>query len=72
MSEILIKFDVPEELKEEFRLALAKLVKEISDDAKIQELEDEEDKIRELSIKLGRKVNKSLHERYKKLYPELK
>ncbi len=71
MSEILIKVNVSEESKERFKLALAKLAKELSDDIKVQELYDEEDKIRELSVMLGRKVNKSLHERYKKLYPKL-
>jgi len=72
MVEILIKIDIPEESKAEFKLALNKLIKELSEDAEIQELNDDEDKIKELSIILGRKVNKSLHDRYKKLYSRLK
>ena len=66
MVEVLIKVNMPEELKDKFKIALAKLMEELSDKGKIQELVDEEDEINELSILLGRKVNKSLHERYKK------
>ena len=72
MEEIIFKFNVPEESEERFRLALAKLIKELSDKAKMEELQNDDDEIKELSIMLGRKVNKSLHERYKKLFHELK
>ena len=70
MAEVLIKVEVSEEQKERLRLALARLAKELSS-VKIEELENEEDIINELSIELGREVNKSLHERYKRVYPKL-
>ena len=71
MVGVFVRVNIPEEQKERFRLALAKLLKELSENAKIEQFHDEEEEIRELSIELGRKVNKSLHERYKELYPEL-
>ncbi len=79
MEEIIIKVDVPKEFKEEFRIALAKVVEEFVKRIRVLELEQmlkkleskEEQELERWSIELGRKVNKSLHERYKRLYPKL-
>lgn len=79
MGEVIIKVNIPLEFKEEFKVALAKVVKEFVKRIRFLELEQmlkkvdskEEQNIIEQSIKLGRKVNKSLHKRYKKLYQEL-
>ncbi len=79
MEEIIIKVDVPKEFKEEFRIALAKVVEEFVKRIRLLELEQiqkkleskEEQELIKWSIELGRKVNKSLHGRYKRLYPEL-
>ena len=40
MSEITIKVDVPEESKEEFKRALAKIIEELSDKARIKDFND--------------------------------
>ncbi len=80
MAEVVIKVDVPIEFKEEFRIALAKVVEEFVKRVKLMELEQiskkleskEEQELIDWSVKLGREVNKSLHKKYKQLYPELK
>ncbi|MBS3093489.1 hypothetical protein J4456_02820 [Candidatus Pacearchaeota archaeon] len=63
MSEITIKVDVPEESKEEFKRALAKIIEELSDKARIKDFNDEEE-IEKFSVEIGRKVNESLYKKY--------
>lgn len=74
MEEIRIKLDIPVEFKQEFSLALSRIVerfvremdltitKDIISKSKLTE-QDAED--------LSKEVKKSLHEKYKKMYPEL-
>jgi hypothetical protein len=79
MEEIVIKVDIPLEFKEEFRIALAKVVEEFIKKIRLMELgqlmeelsSKEEQELIDQSVKLGKKVNESLHKRYKKLYPKL-
>ncbi len=66
MAELTFKVEVPEQFKEEFRIALAKALKEFIKRIELLELEhmrkrlesEKEKELTEWSIKLGRKVNK--------------
>jgi len=73
MAEVVIKVDVPEELKSKFEVALAKLAKEFVRKVQLEELQeklgsDEEKELIEWSIELGRKAKKGS---FKKLLAEL-
>ena len=76
MAELTFKVEVPEQFKEEFRIALAKVVKEFIRRIELLELEHirkkseskEEQELTEWSVKLGRKVNK---ETFKKILSQL-
>ncbi|MDP3987111.1 MAG: hypothetical protein Q8P81_02690 [Nanoarchaeota archaeon] len=73
MAEINIKIDVPEDLKPDFEIALAKVVEQFSTNLKLSALQnrlesDEEKDLTEWSVKLGRKAKKHS---FKKLISEL-
>ena len=71
MEEIVIRVDAPPELRAKLKLALSKVAKELIEESKHSPEQSEEELIKR-SIEIGRKINKSLHNRYKILYPELK
>ena len=73
MEEIVIKVDIPAEFKEEFKLALAKLMKEFVRTTELLTLKErleskEEKELIDWSVKLGRKAKK---ESFKRLLSEL-
>ena len=74
MEEIKIKVDIPAEFKQEFKLALAKVVKSLVEQIEFSIAKDivSKSKFREQDAdELANKVKSSVHKRYKKLYPEL-
>ena len=75
-----LKFKVPKELEGEVRklsqvelsLILAGMIKsELEKAARLKQIVSKSRLTEEQAINLGKQVNKSLHKRYKKLYPEL-
>jgi len=78
MEEITIKVDIPSKLKNELGLILAKAAEEFAKKTekeqykKFNEIVSESKLSKENALKLGKELNKSLHLRYKKLYPKLK
>jgi len=73
MEEIVIKIDIPNEWKEDFKVILAKAVKDLVETSKLQLLKDkleskEEKELTEWSIKLGREMKKG---RLQRLLSEL-
>ena len=75
-----LKFKVPKELEGEVRklsqvelsLILAGMIKsEFEKAARLKQIVSKSRLTEEQAINLGKQVNKSLHKRYKKLYPEL-
>lgn len=63
MSEIIIKVEVPEKLKEEFELALARIVKDFVARTKLEAIKTkldskEEQELIRWSVELGRKAKK--------------
>ena len=76
MEEIVIKVEVPSEMREEFKVALSKVVEELIRKIRVMKLEElrkdlESDKEKEFtkwSVDLGRKVKKG---RFKRLLAEL-
>ena len=74
MEEIIVKVDIPTEFKQEFKLALAKVVESLVKQIEFSIAKDIVSKSKfseEHAIKLSKEVNKSLHKKYKKLYPRL-
>jgi len=74
MEEIVIKLDIAPELRERFELALAEVVKQFVKTLKLslaKEIVSKSKLTEEQALELAKEVNKSLHKRYKKLYPEL-
>lgn len=82
MEEIIIKVDIPSKLKNKLGFVLAKAAEEFVKKAKKESEEEQYKKFNEIAsesklskenaLRLGKELNKSLHLRYKKLYPKLK
>jgi hypothetical protein len=73
MAEIAVKIDVPEEFREEFKLALSRITEQFSRDLKLLMLQERlksrgEKELTDWSVKLGRKAKK---DSFQKLVSEL-
>ncbi|MBU2503837.1 MAG: hypothetical protein KJ879_02175 [Nanoarchaeota archaeon] len=75
MEEIVIKFDIPAEFKDEFKNALMKVGESLVRNAEFliaKEIVSKSELSEQDAMKLASEVKKSVYERYKKDYPTLK